>query len=244
FETTEKAYDLELRAIITPSNTQACYTSAEDIELLLVNAGAAAIDFSVDTSYVNVEVSGAANSSFSFELNNNSLNPNTLPLQTGDSIVIYMGQLDLTNIGSYNFMANITLETDTNLNNDSLRATVVNATSGGNLSGPSYVCGSDTVLLTTNTAVGEIQWQRLVNGIFTNEIGANSTSLEIFIDSTTVFRVVACGTEYSDTITVSASAIPNVPTVISDTAIVFCGDSATAVLSASSSVGGVDFYWY
>src|SRR5690606_25453695 len=105
------------------------------------------------------------------------------------------------------------------------------------------VCGSGNVILSTSGSVGDIQWQRLVAGVYIDEAGADSTSYEVFVDSIVSFRAVACGMAYSDTIVITPQPVPAVPTVINDTAIVFCGDSGTAVLTASTSISG-NINWY
>lgn len=244
FNTIIMVYDLSLSAILNPvALSDTCYTSTNNVELLIVNTGNFAIDFTIDTTETEVNVSGAVTQIFSNELNDNSLN-NGQPLAVGDSLILSMGNLDLTSIGSYDIESYINFKRDTLNFNDTLTRTIVNVPEGGSLSASDVVCGSSTIELFANNAFGELQWQRFVGGNFVDEAGADSISHVVFIDSTTTFRVVACGTDISDTLVVTAHPIPAAPSTISDTAIVFCGDSATAILSANSVLAGASFNWY
>src|SRR5690606_42054100 len=61
FKTMKKINDLGIMALVQPVNiSQGCYSSAEAVELAIVNFGNVAVDFSTDSADINVEVSGAA----------------------------------------------------------------------------------------------------------------------------------------------------------------------------------------
>src|SRR5690606_32395761 len=128
---------------------------------------------------------------------------------------------------------------------DTIRNNVVNGTTGGILNvSNDTICGSAMVNLNTTGRQGGIQWQRLVSGVFTDELNADSVSYSVVVDSTVSFRAVACGVNFSDTITVVALNIPSSPLTTNDTVMVTCGDSATAILTASTLLLGADFNWY
>lgn len=237
--------DLALNSLTAPVGlSSGCYTTTEDVEVLIVNPlGRAEMDFSTDSFDVTVNVSGAISQTFNYRLNDNSLNGG-LPLSDDDSLLISMGTLDMTAVGSYNFEAYLSSTIDTVATNDTIRSTIANNTSTGTLSASmDTICGSATIDLSTLGSVGDLQWQRLVGGSFVNESNADSTVYEVLVDSTVSYRLLACGTEISDTINIVVNALPAAPSVVNDTAIVFCGDSGTAVLTASSSVSGV-INWY
>src|SRR5690606_31784684 len=108
----------------------------------------------------------------------------------------------------YNFEAFVVLDVDVTAANDTLRRIIENQTSGGTLTASNdTLCGTGNVTLSTTGSYGEVQWQRLVAGTFNDESGADSTSYEVFVDSTVTFRAVACGIEYSDTIAVVVNTI-------------------------------------
>lgn len=243
FKTITPVYDMMISRIAAPvSQSDSCYSSNESVSIVLINNGNVEMDFGMDTTDVWVNVTGAATQNYTYQLKDNSLNGGLL-LAAGDSLQINLGNLDMSSVGSYNLEGILSMGSDVSAVNDTLRRSVLNATSGGSLSSNMQVCGSGNVILSTNGSMGDIQWQRLVGSFFADELNADSSSYEVFVDSTVSFRAVACGIAFSDTLTMVPQAVPSMPTIVNDTAIVFCGDSGTALLTASTSISG-SINWY
>src|SRR5690606_8399204 len=88
FETLDPIFDLSTDIITQPVQlSEGCYGSKENIEVMIVNTSNVAIDFELDTTEVTVNVSGAATQSYSFEINDNSLNAG-LPLAMNDTLLV------------------------------------------------------------------------------------------------------------------------------------------------------------
>lgn len=205
--------------------------------------GNMSIDFTNDTTDVTLDVTGAATQNYSYQINDNSLNAGS-PLSPNDTIVVTIGTLNMSNVGAYNFKAYLELGIDSKNTNDTLVEVVNNNTSGGILSASAKtVCDTGNVVLSTTGSFGEIQWQRLVGGTFTDETAANSTSYPVFIDSTTTFRVLACRTEFSDTLTIESISV-NQPTAFDSMLVITCGDTSTVALVATSNNSNAVFEWF
>lgn len=69
----------------------------------------------------------------------------------------------------------------------------------------STTCGS-SVSLSSSGAVGQFQWQKYVNGSWTDIVGANSSDFSLVVRSTSQYRLIASGgtcTSTSNTVTVT-----------------------------------------
>lgn len=237
-----KEMDLKLSQFINPAQ-KICYDTSENIIVSLKNVGKEAIDFSVDTVDITVNLSGTFVDTFTTQVNNNLLNGGH-KLEVGDSIIILVDSLNMSLPGNYNFESIVEMGFDMTAVNDVLYSSLVNNVSGGTLSGPGFVCDSQIVNINTNTFKGKIQWQRLVSGIFVNENGADSNIYNVFIDSTTTFRAVSCGVSYSDTITIHYFEKPIISSLTGDSVIINCGEVGFTYLTASTNDTTFSVKWY
>ena len=237
--------DGSLSALNAPQVSQdSCYSNTEDVIVTVKNAGNTALDFTLDSAAIEVNITGATTQTLNFNLNNNSLNSGN-PLLGGSSIAIPIGTVNLTTAGTYNFESIITIAADSIKSNDTLYDTlVINQLSGGLLSGVDTLCSGDSTTLTTTGYQGELQWQELVSGVWTDISGATGASITTGPASFAEYRVVACGTAASDTLGVTPLSIANGPTALGDTTVVGCGSPGTATASASSTNSNPSFTWY
>lgn len=224
-------------------DVDSCYSASEDVSIRVRNLGGSAIDFTVDTMNVVMNVSGSTTATFSFTVNTNAINGGN-PLGIGSEISIPIGTIDMTTIGGYDFDAHVTLVGDTFPNSDSLisNVTLLNYT-GGTLSGTDSICAGDTTTLTADRYNGQLQWQELVAGTWTDIAGETGSSIDVDPSVNTDYRVLACGTASSDTITV-VPIVVSAPTVVkNDPVIVACGQTGTDTLIMAG-VAGSELEWF
>ncbi|KAA3648987.1 MAG: T9SS C-terminal target domain-containing protein, partial [Bacteroidetes bacterium] len=223
-------------------SVDSCYGATEDVIVKLINAGGVPLDFSVDNATLTMNVTGAITQTLTVNLNNNNANGGS-PLAIGTVVEINMGTINMTSPGFYNFKGIITMTTDTFPQNDTLNNTqVLLPVTGGILSGTDTICVGDTATLKASAYQGTLQWQVLNGSTWTDIAGQTSARIDVFPATNTSYRVMACGTGLSDTITV-VPLIVNTPTVNSSNAIVQCGSAGTDTLIASGSPGA-SYSWY
>jgi hypothetical protein len=237
--------NLALRDFIAPVfNTDSCYGATEDLIVSVVNFGGAALDFTVDTTDIVMNVSGANTQSISFQINDNSFNGGQ-PLAIGSQIDVTIGTVNLSNAGVYNFEGYLTLANDTFPGNDTLRSSINRlAASGGVLSGVDSICSEDTSYLSVDKYVGELQWQEWDGTNWVDINGATGKEFKASPAALTQYRVLACGVAPSDTATVTPIILNTAPIAMGDTTIVRCGDDGAAIATASSANPDAQFVWY
>lgn len=237
--------DLELNAILSPVNlpSDSCHSTNDSIVLLIVNTGNTALDFTVDTLDIEVNVTGITQLLYSKEINDNSLNSG-LALAVGDSMKVNLGNIDLSSAGVYKFKAIINLNISTNTSNDTLIDSLTNSQKAGKIFGMNTICGDDTARFKLVGSTGAVQWQRLVSSVFVDETVADSILYEVYLDSSTTFRALVCGTEVSDTFSIIREELPLLPSVLGDTSVVRCGDSTELIFTATSLYPNSSFFWY
>lgn len=237
--------DASISSLNSPvASPDSCYSSSEDVIVTLQNSGNTEIDFAIDSALVEVNITGAITQSLSLNITTNTLNGG-LPLLGGNSIEVNLGTVNLTTAGIYNFESIVTITADTINNNDTLNNSLqINQISGGLISGADTICSGDSTTLTTSNYQGELQWQELVSGIWTDISGATGTAFTAAPTSFTEYRVLACGTAASDTLGVTSISFANGPNATGDTIVVACGSPGTAIATASSSNTNPMFIWY
>jgi nitrous oxidase accessory protein NosD len=101
-EYTPAAFDMAVISLISPTQGSQCFNGSTLIELKLKNLGSSSADFSLDSMVVTVFISGPNPDTVSTTLVNNSLNGG-LPLAPGNSIIVPVGNMIISNLGNYGF---------------------------------------------------------------------------------------------------------------------------------------------
>jgi hypothetical protein len=110
------ALDMGATALVAPA-ASGCYTSAETVTVTIKNYGTALMDFTVNPTTVNVQVTGAVTQSLSALVNSGTL------ASGGSTNVNMTATLDMTPAGTYNFSASTSVTGDGNPGNDATAAT-------------------------------------------------------------------------------------------------------------------------
>lgn len=219
-----------------------CYTVTENVSVELFNSGSDALDFTVDTAEISVNVSGAITQNLNVIVNDNTINGG-IPLASGQSISVPVGSFDMTAIGTYYFDATVIISADSvqtnNTYSDSITTMVVSA---GIIGSNDTICIGDTTTLSVSSYYGELQWQEFDGTSWVDIIGANEPTVDVDPISATDYRVLACGTDVSDTVEVYVTDIQF--NVINNPTIVACDSTGTDTLIATTMMNGVEFTWY
>lgn len=228
--------DMGAIVLVSPLTT-GCHTSAENVIVKIKNYATQPIDFTVNNTTVTCNVTGAATQTFTVTLNNNTLNGGN-PLAPGDSLDVPMGVLNMTAPGTYTFDAFTTVNFDGAPANNTMPT--VNITVGaGTISALSNnICFGSGATLTATGFNGTIQWESSTDGGTTwNPItGATNATL---IDSPLVntdYRLVACGTNTSNVISINVT-VSAAPTAVGDTV---CGQGSVTLTANGSGT----LLWY
>src|SRR5690606_25433686 len=154
------------------------------------------------------------------------------------------GNIDMSQVGFYYFDINVETVADGISSNNTFRDTLeILPASAGPISGVDSICFGDSSTLTAENTVGVLQWQELVNGIWTNINGADSASIIVSPINSSDYRLVACDTAFSDTFKLHVMIVPK-PTAKADSAVVYCGNSVDLNLEAFSTNTNAEFVWY
>jgi hypothetical protein len=106
------------------------------------------------------------------------------------------------------------------------------------------LCLGDSITLFVNGSYGTIQWQEYDSTLgWQNITNANGQSIDVTPSVNTAYRVLACGTVLSDTLSLDVVNL-QAPSVINNVAIVSCDSSGTDTLIATSPTLGTNFAWY
>jgi subtilisin-like proprotein convertase family protein len=207
------ALDVQALSLNAPALT-GCYTATENVVLNIRNAGTNPLDLTVNNVTVNVNVTGAATQNYSVVLTDNSLNGG-MPLAPGTIVVVNVGTLDMTTLGTYTFNGNVVMTGDGFPSNDNLNNPVNIIISGGTATTSNHdVCAGDSVTLSLSGSSGTtIQWQdSLPGGSWNNMAGATTNPYSFFPTDTASYRALVCGTNYS-TIDFANVIVTPAPTV-------------------------------
>ena len=227
-----------LNALIAPiESPDTCYGATNDVIVELLNAGGTVIDFTNSTTVITMNVSGATTQTLTATVNTNAVNGG-VPLAIGASVNVNIGTINMTTLGTYVFDGYIATVNDSLRANDTLATTVtVQAPVGGVINGSDTVCSGDNVALSVSGFIGDIQWQELVAGTFVDITGETAPTYDAVVNSSSTFRVVACGVAFSDTLNVFPIVV-SAPTVVkNDPVIVSCGQTATDTLIMAGAAG-------
>ena len=241
---TESPLDASMDLLLSPIvSVDSCYSATEDVSVRISNVGGEEIDFATDSAIFDVNVTGAITNSFSFTLNNNSLNSG-LPLAINSSLDIVVGTVNLTTGGTYDIEAIVSIGNDSITNNDTLSNTLaINTINGGMISGLDSICIGDTTILTVSNYQGELQWQQLIGATWTDISGETTDQFTANVSTNTDFRVLACGSEPSDTISIVPISL-NPPMVVQNNlASVLCDSSGADTLIVAGAMG-TETVWY
>ncbi|MBL4710860.1 MAG: right-handed parallel beta-helix repeat-containing protein [Flavobacteriales bacterium] len=217
-----------LNALVAPiESNDSCFGVSHDVIVELLNAGGTVIDFATSITDITINVTGAITQTLTTTVNSNVANGGN-PLALGTSVNINVGTINMSTPGAYNFDGYIVTVNDSIRSNDTLNAVITTLTpAGGMIAGSDTICLGDTVTLSATNTIGQLQWQVLNGGSWTNIMNATGENLDIFPTVLTEYRVLACGTAPSDTISVTPLVVA-APVAFGDTVIVTCGDSGIA----------------
>ena len=110
--------DIGLALLNTP-NAFGCFTAPEPVSATLINFGSQTIDFATDNVNITAELRGTTTQNVVTTLNTGSL-------PSGDSLVVNIGNINLSAVGSYTLRAYPTLAANANASNDTTSTLVFN----------------------------------------------------------------------------------------------------------------------
>jgi subtilisin-like proprotein convertase family protein len=116
-------FDIEMQALIQPTNNSGCFTNNQNVRVRIKNLAGQAHDFSSYPVFVQIDVSGANNTQLLTQINDNAMVGG--PLGSLQSLLYDAGTLNMTTYGDYNFRCKVYFPQDQNYANDSLSAPVV-----------------------------------------------------------------------------------------------------------------------
>lgn len=234
--------DAAITDLIAPeNNVDKCFTASENLSVALTSRGSDPLDFTVDTAIVTVNVTGAHTQSYTYTVDDNSLNGG-VSLIEDNTIQLPIGTVDMSNSGTYYFDISLSMTNDGKVTNNSYKDTIV-ANLGGNVVGPDSICLGDSVNLFLENYVGSIQWQSGTGGTFSDIPGADSTNVIVKPNSIMSYRAVVCGSYYSDTLTMEPVSVSQ-PIAFDSLLVVSCGDTGTVALVVTSNTANVSFEWF
>ncbi len=234
------ARDLSVASFKSPSSLD-CFGSGHPVRFPIFNGGQDSVDLSQNNVTVTVEISGTINQTLTKTLTNNSLNGGD-PLGTLDTIIVPMGNVNMSSNGNYQFKGYISsISGDTVTFNDTITETyTVPPLLGGTVNGGGTYCVGDTATLSISGHTGKFQWQAN-DGSGWSPVDAqepDSTTLKVAPSQETSYRVEVCDSTTSTVDTVKINA-PTPPSPENDT---FCkGIDNTAQLGAN---GSGKFFWF
>jgi hypothetical protein len=238
--------DLTATALVAPTTTQGCYSTAETVTVAVSNVGTQTLDFAANPATVTAVVTVPGGSTQTLTT---TVTTGTLAVGATQNVAL-APTLDMSAAGSYSFALTGTVQGDLNPGNDALTQAVtrtVTAPVVGTVS-PSTrtLCGSGPATLTLSSAAnGSIQWQQSSdNATFTDVAGATALALTTpALTQTTYFRAqvrcnAAVATSNVATVTVSS------PQVASTNGPVTICAGTTATLTATAAATGSTLRFY
>jgi hypothetical protein len=227
--------DLAIIKLVSPLTTGCNHTSTP-VALRIKNTGTGSIDFNFQHAVFSGTVSGAISQSFSDSLYNNVLNGGN-PLAPNDSVVVTIGNIDMTLEGTYNFNLTVTIPNDGHAGNNTLDQEVV-VSWGRVLADTIRICNGNRTLLRLAGNNGTIQWQSFNGSTWMNETGtgANTNEYEVTPVVSTLYRALVCDSAHAFDST-QVNLITLLPLNVT-------GDTICAGSSASLSAEGNNLVWY
>lgn len=116
-EYTPASFDMAYAELIAPAQDETCPSGPTDVIVAAVNTGLSAADFALNSMLVEVYITGPNPDTISTTISDNSLNGG-LPLGSGDTINITVGQVQVDAFGEYGFNTVISYAADQQPIND------------------------------------------------------------------------------------------------------------------------------
>jgi hypothetical protein len=242
YEYANAAIDLSVTALPVPNNS-GCYDANQTVSITILNAGASAVDFSINPAAVSCVITGALNTTLNATINSGTLAANT------SMVFSFPTTINMAINGAYTFSPSVSVVGDGNPANNTLTPAVTRTAGivGGVLTtSMANICLTGTPVLTvTGSTGGSRQWRESSispTGPWTN-VGAGLTSYTpaVPITQTTYYQVLmTCNgnSDSSNTVTVTV----NNPQITSTTPDTVCAGNA-AVLAATANVGNtIDWF--
>ncbi|MDO7848805.1 T9SS type A sorting domain-containing protein [Hymenobacter sp. M29] len=230
--------DLAATALVSPTATQGCYSSAETVTVTVSNVGAQALDFSVNPATVTATVTTPTGP----QTLTGSITTGTLAVGATQNVTL-SSTLNMAAAGTYTFAIAATVTGDGNTANDALTPaptrTVVAPVAGTLSPASSTICVSGTAALSlAGAANGSIQYQSSPDNVtFTDISGATSAAYTTpVLTSTTYYRAqVRCGSNVA-TSNVSTITVTNPVVASTNGPVAICAGN-TATLTATAGTG-------
>lgn len=241
YEFTVSPFDIGVVSMSSP-NIGGCYSSSQNVTVLIKNYGSAPLNFSSSPVTITVEVTGAISATLTTTVSTGGLNP-------GNSMAVSVSpSINMLAAGTYIFNASTSMTSDANPLNDAMPQVSRNV---GVI--PGVLSASETEFCVTGVPEftltgsfgGLIQWQESTSGPtgpWTNVGAGNNTYTPTspYTVNTYVQAVVSCNADIqsSNVIDITVSS----PQLISTTPGERCG-IGTVMLEASADPGST-LNWY
>jgi hypothetical protein len=173
--------DVGISTLISPV-LNGVRSAKEKVVVSLKNFGGMPIDFSKDSVKITFNITGIVVKKGLLLLNNNSVNAN-VPLAPGDSMDVFLGEIDMKANGPYTFNCYSEMRRDSDSSNDSMQTITMFLSSSGN----TQIIGSDgTKVLDSNSALTRkvpnyITYQAKVRNASANELINTKVNLKFTI---------------------------------------------------------------
>ncbi len=228
-------YDVGVISLTAPG-TGSCYSANQQVTVRVMNYGTSLLDFSADTVWLTVNVSGSLAQTFNMAIADNSYN-NGYPLPPNAFINVPVGTIDMSVAGVYDFDAYTSMPADPIRTNDTMSQASVSFDAGAASSSSVNICeGSSVTLTASGNTSSSIQWQQSMDGGVTwvNCTGPGNTTSPFTTTpfGPVMYRVRMCGMLNTNAVSVAWNAIPPVTASAGD-AIICSGDTTTLMASST-----------
>lgn len=226
--------DMGVTTLVSPVQ-QSCYTANETVAVTIKNFSSETIDFSVNPVTVYAVATDSSITNFiPVVISSDTLAPDstlTVTISTG---------YDMSYPGTYSFKVFTSEPSDGNPLNDTLQNVSVEFNVGSVDQSFAQVCMGNPYELRVNGITGTVQWQSydVANSVWVNETGNGNDSVAYSVTptTTTIYRVLVCGT-FASTSDTLEPVMAAAPVTTNDT---ICGPGSATLIAT----GGTDISWY
>lgn len=226
--------DMGVTALVSPVQ-QSCYTNNETVSVTIKNFSSETIDFSVNPVTVYAVATDSTITNFTPVV----ISSDTLAPDSTLTVTVSTGY-DMSYPGTYTFKVFTSEASDGNPLNDTLQNVSVEFNIGSVDQSYAQVCMGSPYQLRVNGITGTVQWQSydVANSVWVNETGSGSDSVVYAVTpvTTTIYRVLVCGT-FASTSDTLEPVMPTPPVTTNDT---ICGPGAATVTGS----GNGTISWY
>ncbi len=116
-------FDIEMQALIQPTNNSGCFTNNQNVRVRIKNLAGQAHDFGSYPVFIQVDISGALNTQLLTQINDNAMVGG--PLGSLQSLLYDAGTINMSAYGNYTFRCAAYFAEDQNTANDTLAAPII-----------------------------------------------------------------------------------------------------------------------